>query len=50
MFSELSKAITAVVCELLSSKSTLILLLQPPVVPLCFDLLSADGNKGECNS
>ena len=50
MFIELTKAITAVVWELMSSKSTLILLPQPPVVPLSFDLLSADGNEGECNS
>ena len=34
----------------MSSKPSLILLPQPPVVPLSFDLLRGDGNCGECNS
>ena len=47
MFSELSKAITAVVLELLLSGPNLILIPQPFILPLSFDLLSAEGNVGE---
>jgi len=50
MFSEFYKAIAAVVGKLLLSGPSLILLPQPDVVPFSFDLLSADGNEGECNS
>ena len=47
MFSVLCKAITAVVRELLLSGPNLILIPQPYVLPLSFDLLSAEGNMGE---
>jgi hypothetical protein len=46
MFSELCKFITAVFRKLLFSGPTLILLLQPPVVPLTSDLLSAAVKGG----
>jgi hypothetical protein len=46
MFSEFYKAITTVVRELLLSGPTLILLSQPPVVTVSFDLLGADSTLG----
>jgi hypothetical protein len=46
MFSELYKAITAVVWELLFPVTTLILLPQTPVVNVSFDLLRTDSNLG----
>ena len=54
MLSELYKATTAVVSDLLLSEPTLILLPQTTVITVSFDLLSANsklGSRGgDCNS
>ena len=44
MFRELYTVVTTVVGELMFSGPNLILLPHPPVVPLLFHLLRADGN------